>query len=304
MKVVVLTTHTNNTPILYSALSATRNVSVIVYDRMASFESLSGQVEQLNPDWVLYIGAIPYHHRLPVPMIDDLRAISYKKVLLCCDGADDAWWPLLEEYNSNHVFDLNVNIDGVADGPVLGHGDRWITTVAPIDPSGFGKPIPWSERQVFAGFAGLIMGGERSETIRALAQRGLVDHRQRDGHQSPSNYINWTRNCQVIWNHPETGGTKSQHVKARVIEAALSGCLVLEKDGSPLMDWFEPDEDYLTWSSVDDVEQKLMWVHNNLAEAEAMAQRMRAKALTKYNVEAFWQRVERRLGVRNLECVA
>lgn len=300
MRVVVLTTHTNNTPILYSALAASRSVSVITYDRMHSFDYLSEQVEQLNPDWVLYIGAIPEHHRLRVPSIPELKAIQRKKVHLCCDGADDAWWSLLGDYHTHNVFDLQINIDGVKAGPIGDHG--W-TTIAPIDPSGFGEPIPWSQRKTFAGFAGLVMGGDRAETLRALVAKDLITYRSRD-EKGSGDYISWLKDCCVIWNHPETGGMKSQHVKARVIEAALAGCLVLEKLGSPLENWFEPGIEYFEWIDVEQIVLILDWVKENPSYAESHARRMRNKILTQYNVETFWQRVERRIGVRDLECVA
>lgn len=300
MRVVVLTTHTNNTPMLYSALSKTREVYSFIYDRMLSFGNLPGMINQLNPDWVLYIGAIPECHGLPVPSIQDLKAIPYKKVHLCCDGSDDAWWRLLEDYYKHTVFDLQINIDGMATGPLARHG---LTTIAPIDSSLFDEPYPWSERGRFAGFPGLMMGGERGETLRTLVNRNLVDHRQRDDQNNSADYINWLKDCKVIWNHPETGGMKSQHVKARVIEAALAGCLVLEKEGSPLSQWFDPGVDYMAWYDVDNVAGCLNYIRNHQREAEVMAEKMRIKLLTKYSVDKFWNDVEKMIGVR-AECAA
>jgi hypothetical protein len=300
VRVVVLTTHTNNTPVLYSALARTRHAPILTYDRMSSFENLPELIGQLEPDWVLYIGAIPHHHRLPVPSIPELKAIPYKKVHLCCDGADDAWWSLLGDYYTHNVFDLQINIDGVKAGPI---GQYGMTTIAPIDPALFGTPPPWSERQIPVGFPGLRMGGDRCDSLNALVERGLVTHRWRDG-STYQEYIDWLHNCRVIWNHPETGGMKSQHVKARVIEAALARCLVLEKSGSPLNQWFDAEADYLTWLEPGDIGYRLNWIKENAGECRRMAEGMRYKLLTKYNVKAFWQRVEHRIGVRALECVA
>jgi hypothetical protein len=145
------------------------------------------------------------------------------------------------------------------------------------------------------------MGGDRNDTLLELMSKDLVQLRLRDG-SPPSDYVEWLKNCRVIWNHPLTGGMKSQHIKARVIEAALAGCLVLEKEGSPLQNWFEPGRDYLTWSDVDDVARKLWWVRGNELEASEIPKRMVGKLFTKYGVENFWRSVEERIGV--LKCVA
>jgi hypothetical protein len=267
---------------------------------LQSFDGLSDRVEQINPDWVLYIGAIPRHHRLPVPSIDVLKSIrrpsarvKYPLVHLCCDGADDAWWSLLGEYHTVDCFDLQINIDGVKAGPI---GEFGMTTIAPIDPEPFGNPPPWSSRQISVGFPGLRMGGDRQDTLNALIDRGLVTHRWRDG-STYQEYIDWLHNCRVIWNHPETGGMKSQHVKARVIEAALAGCLVLEKEGSPLNQWLHAGTDYITWEDADDVTEELAMMKEFMDEAEEMAKRTREKLLTEYSVDKFWLQVEERIGV-------
>ena len=94
MRVTVLTTSTVNTRLFYEPMPALGYATTIItYDAPNVAETLPFQVRDSNPDWVLYIGAIPGHHP-HVPPIEILNQIGsrYKTVHFCCDGAEPGWW--------------------------------------------------------------------------------------------------------------------------------------------------------------------------------------------------------------------
>ena len=297
MRVAVLTTGTNNTKPLYEPLRAFgHDLTPIIYDAMPEHSALPGMVEMINPDWVLLIGAIEAHHGKPVPKVDVLARIGERRLMvhLCCDGAEPAWWHQLQSYYDSGNFALQVNIDGVRIGPI---GDRGLVMLCPIDPEQFpNPPRSWAARTVQLGFGGGLTP-PRAAALGDLIRRGLLTHRERDA-EGYDGYREFLCSCRCTLNNSLTGGgSGQQHVKARVIEAALAGSLVLEPEGSPTADWFEPGVDYLAYGSAEDVARKIDWVRDNASEAEVMALRLRGKIVADHSPAMFWGRVLERLGI-------
>lgn len=296
MRVAVLTTGTNNTKPIYEPLRALgHDLTTIIYDAMNDHVALPVMVDAINPDWVLLIGAIEAHHGKPVPKVDVLGKIGERHLLihLCCDGGEPAWWQQLQSYYDDGNFALQVNIDGVRIGPI---GDRGLVMLCPIDAAQFpNPPRPWDDRPISLGFGGGVTA-IRAPSISDLQRRGLLTHRPRDD-GGYDGYREFLCSCRCTLNNALTGGgTGLMHVKARVIEAALAGSLVLEQEGSPAADWFEPGVDYLTYGNADDVAQRLDWVSTNSAEAETMALRLRSKVMAEHSPAMFWGRVLEYLG--------
>lgn len=297
MKITVLTTGTNNTRVLYEPLQKLGHVlAPIVYDEMPTHNALPKMVADTGPDVVLYIGALAEHHGKPVPTVAVLGEIGkrFPMVHLCCDGAEPVWWQRLAEYYDQGHFALQVNIDGVRTGPI---GERGLTMLCPLDPDTFTINRPWTRRYVPIGFGGNEHQGARKAMLGELVKRRIVIRRERDEEAGPDGYVDFMASCRCIWNHPMTGGGTSMHVKARILEAALAGCLVLEARGSPAEFWFTPDKDYLSYSTVDDVARLVDHVQNSPKEAHGMAMRLRDKIVADHTPAIFWSHVFDRLGM-------
>lgn len=188
MRILILTTHTNNTLPLYEPLRGLGNtLYTITYDRLTANEqdTLPEMVRNFEPDWVLYIGAIPEYHNGLVPTVEILTRIGKVAPLvhLCCDGAEYVWWPLLQQYEKAGTFKLQINIDGVRTGPI---GETGLTMLTPIDPVGF-PDKPWRQREIGLGFAGQGYG-RRAELIDELRTRNVLTCRQRDGAATATDY--------------------------------------------------------------------------------------------------------------------
>ena len=297
MRVTVLTTGTNNTRPIYEPLATLGYaLTVFVYDAMEDHGPLLDMVDAARPDWVLLIGAIEAHHGKPVPKVDVLGKIGERHLLvhLCCDGGEPAWWQQLESYYDDGNFALQVNIDGARVGPI---GNRGLVMLCPIDGVQFpNPPRPWADRPIPLGFGGSMMA-PRSEAISELKQRGLLTYRPRDG-ALYDGYRDFLCSCRCTLNNAMTGGGSGRrHVKARVLEAALAGSLLLEQQDLPTADWFVPGVDYLTYGNADEVKHRLDWVRGNPIAAEAMALRLRNKVVAEHNPAIFWGRVIEYLGL-------
>src|ERR1700720_3921241 len=105
MKIAVLTTHTNDTPLLYEPLAGLGHETQIhVYSQMtpAMHNELPRLVEAAKPDMVVFIGAVEVANCMPVPALSVLASIGSHCPLvhICCDGADPPWWPQVERYRA------------------------------------------------------------------------------------------------------------------------------------------------------------------------------------------------------------
>ncbi len=293
----MLTTGTENTRVLYEPLAALgHELSIITYDAMTyeGHAEIPSLIDAIDPAWVLLVGAIEAHHGRPVVGVGILSEVGarWPLVHLCCDGAEPAWWPQLEQYYDHGRFALQVNIDGVRTGPI---GERGVTALCPIDPDSY-VPCPWSLRPIEIGFGGNAHIGARAQALGEVISRGLVTHRSRDG-GNPAAYREFVSLCRAIWNHPMTGGTTSQHVKARVVEAAAAGALIIEAAGSPLEEWLIPGVDYRTYQTADDVAAIAAQMRRWPRDHEALALRTRAKLADRCGPTALWGHVIWRIGL-------
>lgn len=297
MRFTVLTTGTNNTQTVYnSILRAGHELSIVIYDEMPEHSGLCGVVERTGPDIIVFFGAIEHMHGKPVPRVDQLAAVGElaPMVHLCFDGAEPLWWPQLQKYYDFGKFALQVNIDGVRTGPI---GEFGITLLCPIDPEPFGDPPPRATRPVRLGFGGNKHGAARQAILGELTALNVIKYRPRDS-DGLGGYVEFLKSCRSAWNFPQTGGgTGSTHVKARTLEAALAGCLLLEQCGSPLEDWFTPGDDFVSYSDAPHVERLLKRIDADPVRYDAVAAHMRQRVLREHNPSAFWKRVLTRLGM-------
>jgi hypothetical protein len=296
MIIVVLTPMLqNNTQIIYEPLiKLGHQLFVINYGEDEVNHGLFNSIISYSPDVVIYLGALKQFWDKHVPSIDVLTHIGgvFPLVNICFDGAEPVWWPHHQRFHEAGCFALQVNIDGVRTGPI---GEFGLTTLGPLDSSSF-LARPWAQRPVSLGFGGQALNGVRAQLLEELLRRDILFHRPRDNSGSKG-YIEFLTSCRCIWNHPMTGGTTRQHIKARVFEAALSGCLLFESAGSPLEDWYTPDVDFVSYENVDDIELKLHMVNNNISLYERMAQIFKGKIARNHNQKIFWSQVFAHIGL-------
>jgi Glycosyl transferases group 1 len=303
MKVVVLRTYSLSCVPIYEPLRALGHEIVeIVYcpeKGPVSHAELPSMIDAAAPDWTLMIGqhddGLTF---VPPPHI--LAEIAGKRptVHLCCDGSERVWWPQLESYRECVPFALHVNIDGVRTGFFAEHG---LTTLCPIDATPFAARRPLMSRAVRVGFCG-GWGDDgthsRGSAVAELLRRGVPVHAVKRPFVDYADYRQFLMTCRCVWNHAATGTDDHMHVKARVVEAALAGALLLEQDGSPAQDWFVPGEDYLTWRDADDVAAVARFVENSPNQADRIASRLTAKVVARHAAAPFWRQVLAQAGIK------
>jgi len=255
---------------------------------------------EYKPDLIVYVGAC--NGNIPSSkLFAKIKAEVCPTVLFCSDAADTPWWDILKVYEEAGSFTLQVALDGNKEWPFH---DKHLTALTPIDPARFpNPPIPHKDRKVHFGFAGNINGfamidGEkrgRRPLIAEMIQFGL-EYRDRDREEVVDSYqkaADFMSQVCMIPNFPSTGSHMRMHVKGRVIEAGLAGCMLMERKNSPTHDWFEPGIDYVEWQEPDDVRQMIERITPE--ESQIFGWRLREKVMVNHSAEKFWQRILNRI---------
>lgn len=205
-------------------------ISHVKYDhlRIRNDWQLLEAAQNFKPDVIFYIGA---NEGQGVPRADTLREARKiaPMINLCSDAADIPWHKTLEYYKKHECFDLQVSIDGAKQAPVD------YATLTPVDHSMFKK----AKKDIRCGFSGTVgRYNKRSEIVNSLEWFGGLTVRKRDKEKGYTSHIRFMERCQLFLNISFTGTGMAHHIKGRVIETGLAGCVLLEHKDSPIQEWF------------------------------------------------------------------
>lgn len=256
--------------------------------------ALPGAIDAIGADLVFMLGQNDDGGG-HVPPVEVLAAISEKRPLvhICCDGSEVVWWPQLDRYKAEVPRMYHVNIDGVATGFFDGFG--W-TTLCPLDHATFGVPS-WNERPIAIGFCGgWGVKHPRGEDVERLLGKGLIEATKRP-FPTYQGFREFMGSCKAVYNHAHSGTADHMHVKARVLETAFAGAVLVEPAGSPTARYFDADEDYLVYKDDADVATWRKIMERPDAGFWRMADRFREKAIDLYSAERFWPKVFAMVGV-------
>lgn len=245
------------------------------------------QKPDVNPDIVLFIGAA---EGPMVPEMETMRVIRDEVrhvVHLVFDGSCSGWRPLLKKYDEAEIFDLQVNIDGNVNWH-SGLKGRVLTTLAPIDPTPYAirAHIPWTGKPIELGFWGGTGSIERRELLYALGDRVTKYER---GHQTLGYeaYADFMTKCRMVLNMPY-GGSNNNQVKARVVETALAGGVLVEDRKAITSQYFKPGVHYIPYDTPTDILVAVDSMSSNPKKGEEMAAAFNREYLAKYSPGVFW----------------
>jgi len=243
--------------------------------------NINAAIDRHRPDVLAYFGI---NGSVDCPHTGYLRGLRARcrLVHVCFDAPCHEWWPLLEEYKKGETFDLQVSITGR--DPFC----DW-ATLTPSDPELF-SPKPGNVRDIDVGFAGSWTGEDTRWKI--LGPLGdFVTKQRREAPMKPTAYYaDFLRRCRASINVAEVGGTvKAKHVKGRVVESGLAGCMLLEQAGSPTKEWFTVGSDYLEYEGPEDI-RRIVSDPGFRNQAAELGGRLREK-MAAHHPRFFWQRV-------------
>ena len=233
-----------------------------------------------KPDVIAYFGI---NGSIDCPPTGFLRSVRHhtRLVHICFDAPCHEWWPLLEEYKKGETFDLQISITGR--DPFC----DW-ATLTPSDPTYFKGG--YLQKDIDVGFAGSWTGDDTRWKILGPLGDFVVKQRREEPMKPTSYYADFLRRCRASINVAEVGGPiKAKHVKGRVVESGLAGCMLLEQAGSPTNEWFQAGSDYLEYEGPEDI-RRIVSDPGFRNQAAEMGGRLREK-MAAHHPRFFWERV-------------
>ena len=250
MKAFFLTTHTHDVVSLIRAWDCWNEVPCVHFTFDYSKEPIDDEiiqaVKKYDPDIIFYIGACGPTKGEPNKKTFQKIKEHCPSIHLCCDSADEPWWPHIRQYRAFGCFDSQVGIDGQTKCPMD------YVTLTPVDPR------PYQRKQVTRdikiGFSGSMGWGWRYDTLNPLQSADIVTVRSRQIQQSYDAHVDFMMRCQMQINLSFSGTEQAHQVKGRVLECANAGSALLEWHQSPTKNWF-PEDSFFTFEDIFQVEK-------------------------------------------------
>lgn len=212
------------------------------------------------------------------------------------------WWDTCSKsfanYHLQHFSCSDINI--VMDNPNLEHlgtkienGRRVISMWTPQTPRLFQKMVP---KEIDLAFLGQISNyrSNRAEYIDHLKESltelklyfSTNDRAKQPSHSEYASILSRSK-MSVNFSYSVDG----HQLKGRVFDVMLAGGLLFESENTQISQLFCPMEDYVPFTSKEDLVAKIRYFHRNEEKRNKIAQNARAKVLAKYGPEMFWSKV-------------
>jgi glycosyltransferase involved in cell wall biosynthesis len=139
----------------------------------------------------------------------------------------------------------------------------------------------------------------RQDAIDYLARHGIsifTGGGQETGYEfSGKEYLEILHRSKIVVNFSRAGqnlrspnGEILHQVKGRVFEATACGAMLLESENDVTTDWYEPGHEYVEFSSLDDLKNKIYHYSRNHEERRAIAENGFRRHQKNYTSEKFW----------------
>ena len=148
------------------------------------------------------------------------------------------------------------------------------------------------EKEVDIAFYGRKFKVGRQEAIEELKNiDGFVKLGGKDEEfLSPEDYAERFGRTKIIVNFSKSNSGGTQMV-GHTMEAALSGCLLLEQQGKETPGFFVKGQDYIEWTDIEDLIEKAKYYMEHEKERAEIANRALVKANKYYNCKTWWETV-------------
>ena len=249
--------------------------------------------DQIQPDAIILSS---WWYECP-PKLETLRVLREEwHIPIVAVWWDTCWkefWPSVEPVLP--LIDLNV----VTDNPNLffiehnsPYFERFLPLWVPLDPKIYNHQN--ADRDLQVCFLGQVDGfrSKRSEYIQYLIDQKVplsLSGTTRDKQPSHTEYVDTLKRSRIGLNFSYS--VEKHVVKARVFETMLCGAMLMESENDQTTRYFVPMQDYVSFSSKEDLLQKLLYYLQHEDERSAIAARGEQKARQYYNHALFWRAV-------------
>lgn len=275
-------------------LAEMRNFEVKVFDYFCndSDEQILKVAREFLPTHVIWLGVCGGPYETSYKTFVELKRTA-RTIALVPEASHPDWDRLIQMYLDYDAFDLIVNLDG---NPAWNHRGKGHTTLAIYDqrPYESYQDFGWDNRPIDVGFCGGSggPGTMRQQLIDHLRSKGLVyEFPFIENPGTYQQYAYFMMDCKIIVNAAGSSGDRSKHVKGRVLEAALAGCVLIEEADSPIGMWFDPGS-YYSFTSPEHCEEVIEGILSaGMDEAKKKAARFTIEVRDKYSPLKLWDKI-------------
>jgi glycosyl transferase family 1 len=255
------------------------------HDKVPVDPHMIDAVDRIEPDVVLYI-ATSGGPLLAQTETFELIGKMAPVINLCFDGGHPGFWPLLETYKDRKTFWRTINMDG---RPTWPHGENDYATLPPVDPAFYGDPPRLETRPINVGFCGGYPDGFRKEVVEHLCREvGMVVKPRNEKYGTYQAYADFLLKCKIVINPAVSAADLAKVVKARVLETAFGGAVLLEQSGSPTNLYFNDKTSYVTFDTVQDAAAQIESLLTTPRLMQEMATALHEAALARFSPVNFW----------------
>ena len=263
--------------------------------RYAHEGDMINAIRQFNPE-VIFFSPIAKKVEEPSPDRVILAYIAWKMNKKCIGIAHDLGISSTNMWDRYYPMMYKIlQIEGFDTAPHTMDRNRWVKMFAPhID--GFDTP-PTRDRSILISCTGRP-NDERIQLFSDIKDRGIdVWHRDFKDYE----------NCNMP-NIPlaEINGIQSDSKmvlsdsfdhkwKGRAWEGAMCGALVFEYEDCAFKNWFEPYSEFVPYSNVDDLCDKIRYYERNEEERMVVAQAGYDRWKNNYTGQHFWDKILREI---------
>ena len=212
---------------------------------------------------------------------------------IVCIWWDTVWPQHCEMADKIQDFvSLNVSVDSGMCFVQSQKPEKYIYLWTPQDPSLY-HPRKKDIEIAFYGRVGKLGREEVVDRLRKLD--GFITlGGKNENFVSKENYTDQFGRTKIIVNFSKSYSGHTQMV-GHTMEAALSGCLLLEQKGRETPGFFVKGQDYIEWSDINDLMEKAKYYIKHQSEAKEIADRLLKKANKYYNCKVWWETVHRNI---------
>jgi glycosyltransferase involved in cell wall biosynthesis len=185
--------------------------------------------------------------------------------------------------------------------PLVGHSLSWVvdhkknlSLCTPQDPAIFYDPNRVRDIDIsFVGSISKLHYTDRRAALNHLKRRGInVLHvgGQRENPVSIQEYAEILQRSKITLNF-SLGSDGVHHLKGRVTEALLCGTLLVENKNTETSLWLDPGKDYVQYTDLTDLSDKLSYYLANRSERLQIADNGKRRVEHQYDAYKFWERI-------------
>jgi hypothetical protein len=284
--------------------SGLADFEVLTYDsdlRISPFSDLQliRKCSEFRPDIVVFSS---WWSNTTHPSLEAVRFVRRRLgipvAMIWWDTCNNQFWPSIARYIEQ--IDLHI----VAENPRAhcldkSHSlfDRFLLLWSPTDPGLF--YVEDRPRDIPVSFVGRATAyrSYRREFVQYLSDQGVPGHfsySDGTGQVTHSQYAETMRRSQMCVNFSYS--VDAHQLKGRVLEIMLSGALLLESENDQTSMLFKPMEDYVSFTSKEDLARKIHYFLAHPEELAAIAKNGTLRAQTLFSGTVFWESIFQKMG--------